>query len=176
MDKKTVLCIGGASGMGRGIAEAAIARGANVIITSRTPEKSKEVAAEIGCRGLSVDITDSSSVEKPVQAVGPMDYLAITAGATGRTSLSETPPEEARAFLDAKLWATHLCLWAARPYLEDDGSITLITGGYSTAVSDDAGHVHVAFQATEALARAAAVSFAPIRCNVVRPGSIDSSL
>lgn len=176
MKKKIVLCIGGASGMGRGIAEAAIARDADVIVTSRTLEKSEKAASEIGCQGLAVDITDSSSVETLFQRVGPLDHLTITAGATGRASFHDTAPKEARAFMDAKLWATHQCLWSAKPHLKDDSSITLITGGYSTAVTDDAGHVHIAFQATEALARATAVSFAPIRCNAIRPGFVDSAL
>ncbi len=48
MDNKLVLCIGGASGMGRGIAEAAVTRGADVIITSRTLGKSEKAASEIG--------------------------------------------------------------------------------------------------------------------------------
>ena len=162
--------------MGRGIAEAAIARGASVIITSRTLDKSEQVASEVGCRGLAVDISDPSSVETLFQTVGSLDHLAITAGATGLTSFNDTPPELARAFMDAKLWTTHQCLWSAKSHLRADGSITLITGGYSTAVTDDSGHVHVAFQATEAMARAAAIAFAPIRCNVIRPGFIDSSL
>ena len=56
------------------------------------------------------------------------------------------------------------------------GSITLITGGYAQWATPDAAHVHIAFAATEALARATEVSLAPIRCNIIRPGFVDSSM
>lgn len=60
--------------------------------------------------------------------------------------------------------------------MDQDGSVTLIAGGYSQIFDDNAGHVHTAFKATEAMAQVAAVSLAPIRCNVVRLGFIDSDL
>jgi len=175
MKNKRVLCIGGTSGMGRGIAEAVKSQGAEVIITSRALDKAVEAASEFGAQGLAVDITDASSVEVLFKTVGSFDHLAITSGASGRSRFSDTPPDQARAFMEAKLWATHQCLWSAKPYLRGDGSITLISGGYAEAVTNEAGHVHIAFQAVEAMARAAAVAFAPVRCNVVRPGFIDSA-
>ncbi|MEO1068842.1 MAG: SDR family oxidoreductase [Cyanobacteria bacterium J06638_6] len=54
--------------------------------------------------------------------------------------------------------------------------MTLITGGYAQWATANTAHVHIAFAAVEALARATAVSLAPIRCNVIRPGFVDSSL
>lgn len=176
MDGKRLLCIGGASGMGRGIAEAGIEAGASVVVTARSEQKASTVAEELGCSGQAVDITDPASVSSLFARVGAIDHMAITAGATGRSSFKDTPPEDAPAFMDGKLWSTHLCIWQAREALARDGSITLITGGYASAVTDAAGHVHVAFQAVEAMARVAAVSLAPIRCNVIRPGFIDSAL
>lgn len=176
LDGRRVLCIGGASGMGRGIAEAAAAAGAEVVVTARSEGKAKEAADEIGCASAAVDISDASSIDALFSSLGRLDHLAITAGATGRSSFSDTPPDEAPRFFDAKLWATHRCLWAAKDILGEDGSITLISGGYATDVTDEAGHVHIAFQAFEAMARVAALSFAPIRCNVLRPGFIDSAL
>ncbi|MEM7443549.1 MAG: SDR family oxidoreductase [Pseudomonadota bacterium] len=176
MNKKRLLCIGGASGMGRGIAEAGIEAGASVTITARSPEKATAIARDLGCSGFAVDITDATSVKSLFDNVGSIDHLAITAGATGRSSFKNTVPEEARGFMDGKLWATHRCIWQAKDLLDKDGSIVLVTGGYSDAATDAAGHVHIAFQAVEAMARVAAVSLAPIRCNVIRPGFIDSAL
>ncbi len=78
--------------------------------------------------------------------------------------------------MQGKVWGTHRCIWHARDRIDQDGSITLITGGYSQVIDDKAGHVHTAFRAMEAMAQVAAVSLAPIRCNVIRPGFIDSDL
>lgn len=176
MQGKVVLCIGGSSGMGRGIAEASIAAGARVIVTSRTLEKARVAAAEMGCEAAAVDLESAESIASLFDEMPTLDHLAITAGAVGRSSFADTPPGEAEAFMNGKLWSTHRCIWEARSKLSHGASITLITGGYSTSVSDEAGHVHIAFRAVEALARVVAVSLAPIRCNVIRPGFIDSSL
>ena len=162
--------------MGRGVAEAAIAAGADVMVTSRTKAKASKAGDEIGARGLALDMGDGQSIEALFRDVGSFDHLVITAGATGRSNFAETPPSEAREFMDLKLWATHKCIWEAKAHLKNTGSITLFSGGYAAAVTSEAGHVHVAFQAIEAMARATAVALAPIRCNVIRPGFIDSAL
>ena len=173
---KVILCIGGSSGMGRGVAQAARDAGGDVIVTSRSPDKARKAAEALGCRGEAVDISDDASVRDLFRRVGPFTHLMITAGAVGRASFRDTPPDEAGRFMDGKLWGTHRCLWAARDTIDPKGSITLITGGYARIVTDGAGHVHVAFQAVEAMARVAAVSLAPVRCNVIRPGFIDSDM
>ncbi|MEO0498878.1 MAG: SDR family oxidoreductase [Pseudomonadota bacterium] len=176
MKSKTVVCIGGSGGMGRGVAEAALELGADVVVTSRSKSKADQVARELGCRGESIDIYDETSVSDFFTRVGRFTHLMITAGAVGRSSFGETPPGEAERFMQGKVWGTHRCIWHAKDQLEADGSITLITGGYSQIIDDRAGHAHTAFRATEAMAQVAAVSLAPIRCNVLRPGFIDSDL
>lgn len=176
LDGKTVVCVGGSSGMGYGVARAATDRGARVIVTSRTPERAESAALALGCDGMGVDITDDSSVQTMFENVGAVDHLMITAGAVGRSAFREAPPGEAPAFMNAKLWGTHRCLWYGRNALDAAGSITLITGGFAQWATEDAAHVHVAFGAVEALARATAVSLAPIRCNVIRPGFVDSPM
>lgn len=173
---RRVLCIGGGSGMGRGVAEVALAEGAEVIVTSRSAEKAQKAAAELGCIGEPVDISDESSVRHLFERTGKLDHMMITAGAVGRSSFTETPPSEASIFMNGKLWGAHKCIWYGRSVMDKHGSITLITGGYAQWATPDAAHVHVAFAATEALARAAAVSLAPMRCNVIRPGFVDSAL
>ncbi|MEL6760449.1 MAG: SDR family oxidoreductase [Myxococcota bacterium] len=176
MKGKTVVCIGGASGMGRGVAEAAVEVGADVVVTSRSEEKAKRVAAELSGRGEAVDIEDEKGVLDFFERIGRFHHLMITAGAVGRASFRSTPPEDATRFMDGKLWGTHRCIWRARDTIDEHGSITLITGGYAQIIDDEAGHVHTAFKAVEAMAQVAAVSLAPIRCNVIRPGFIDSAM
>lgn len=162
--------------MGRGVAEVALSEGANVIVTSRSPDKAKETAEELGCRGEAVDLSDEASIKQLFKRIDVLDHMMITAGAVGRSSFIDTPPSEAPTFMNGKLWATHSCIWYGRTVMKNKGSITLITGGYAQWATPDAAHVHVAFSAIEALARATAVSLAPIRCNVIRPGFVDSSM
>jgi NAD(P)-dependent dehydrogenase (short-subunit alcohol dehydrogenase family) len=176
MNGKTVVCIGGSGGMGSGVALAALELGADVIVTSRSQSKADKAAEQLGCRGEAIDIHDEVSVSSFFDRVGRFSHLMITAGAVGRSSFADTPPGEADRFMQGKVWGTHRCIWFAKDKIEKDGSITLITGGYSQVIDDRAGHVHTAFRAMEAMAQVAAVSLAPIRCNVLRPGFIDSDL
>ncbi len=61
MDGKVVVCIGGAGGMGRGVAQAALELGADVIVTSRSQAKANQAADQLGCRGEAIDIYDGQS-------------------------------------------------------------------------------------------------------------------
>ncbi len=176
LEGSTVLCIGGSGGMGKGVAEIALAEGANVVVTSRSLAKAEKTAEALGCSAEHVDIADDTSVKQLFERIGNVSHMMITAGAVGRSSFEDTPLPEAPAFMDGKLWATHRCIWYGRSVMDKRGSITLITGGYAQWATPEAAHVHVAFAATEALARAVAVSLAPIRCNVIRPGFVDSSM
>ena len=162
--------------MGKGVAEVALAEGADVIVTSRSEENAREAANDLGCVHEQVDISDDASVRGLFDRVDRIDHMMITAGAVGRADFSTTPPSEAPTFMNGKLWGTHRCIWYGRNAIQQMGSITLITGGFAQWATPEAAHVHVAFSATEALARAVAVSLAPIRCNVIRPGFVDSPL
>jgi NAD(P)-dependent dehydrogenase (short-subunit alcohol dehydrogenase family) len=59
-----VVLIGGASGIGRAVAEAAIADGAAVVVASSDPAKVEAAAARLGdgARGEIVDVKDEASV------------------------------------------------------------------------------------------------------------------
>ncbi len=82
LDRKTTIVTGGAGGLGKPMAIAYAAAGANVVVASRNAEKIAEVAAEIQSRGQSalaipVDITDAEQVEalvaRTVDAFGAVD-------------------------------------------------------------------------------------------------------
>lgn len=175
---QTVLCVGGASGMGYGVAEVAASKGATVIVTSRTRERAVAAAEKLGptAAGETVSLVSDESVAALFDRLERVDHMVVTAGAVGRSGFEEVPPADATAFMDGKLWGTHRLLWHGRTRLAERASICLITGGYAQWATAEAAHVHVAFAATEALARAAAVALAPIRCNVIRPGFVDTPM
>ena len=58
--------------------------------------------------------------------------------------------------------------------ISEKGSITFITGGFTTKPTKGTVLVSAAFNAVEGFAKALAVELAPIRFNVIRPGFIDS--
>ncbi|NUT10026.1 MAG: SDR family NAD(P)-dependent oxidoreductase, partial [Nonomuraea sp.] len=83
---RTVLVTGGASGIGRGVAEAFAAAGDRVVIADLDEPRARAVAAGIGCDHVQVDVGDSASVEAAVAAVaaehGTIDVLVNNAGHT----------------------------------------------------------------------------------------------
>jgi 3-oxoacyl-[acyl-carrier protein] reductase len=82
---KVALVTGGSKGIGRGIAAALVAEGAQVALTSRAAERAEAAASEIGARGYAFDSDDLDAVAGLLDAVqsdlGPVDvYIANTGG------------------------------------------------------------------------------------------------
>lgn len=81
-----VALVGGATrGIGRAIAEALIAEGARVVISSRDPERTAAVAQEIGAvAGFGWDSADIEGapalIERVTEAAGPIDILVTNTG------------------------------------------------------------------------------------------------
>jgi len=85
----TAVVTGGASGIGRGLAEELVKRGCEVVLADRQIELAEEVASEICTSGrkamaLKVDVTDFPAVEQLVQEAvertGRLDYIFNNAG------------------------------------------------------------------------------------------------
>jgi len=85
----TAVVTGGASGIGRGLAEELVKRGCEVVLADRQIELAEEVASEICTSGrkamaLKVDVTDFLAVEQLVQEAvertGRLDYIFNNAG------------------------------------------------------------------------------------------------
>jgi NAD(P)-dependent dehydrogenase (short-subunit alcohol dehydrogenase family) len=88
-DDATAVVTGGASGIGRGLAEELAKQGGEVVLADRQIELAKEVATEICSSGgkataLKVDVTDFRAVDQLVQETvertGRLDYIFNNAG------------------------------------------------------------------------------------------------
>jgi len=88
-DKATAIVTGGASGIGRALAEELAKRGCEVILADLQIELAEEVASKIRAsgrkaKGVKIDITDFSALEQLVQETikrtGRLDYMFNNAG------------------------------------------------------------------------------------------------
>ena len=98
LDKKKVLITGGGSGIGAAIASRFIAEGAEVCIAGRNEARLKEVATELGCKYIVMDVSDTSVAMQSLQAadtmMGGLNVLVNNAGVTApEGSILDSNPE-----------------------------------------------------------------------------------
>lgn len=171
LNGKTVIVIGGSSGIGAAVAKAAAARGAQVVLAGRRLVS----GVENGLRSEPVDVTDAASLQSLYETVGRFDHLVYTSGPSVRAkTLIETDLSEAQENFNVKLWGSLRAIQLALPFLSEHGSISLTSG--------QLGRKSVAGQfiktginaATEALVKQLAKELAPRRVNAISPGVIDT--
>jgi len=171
LNGKTIIVIGGSSGIGAAVAKQAVARGAHVVLAGRRLSST----VENGVRSEQVDVTDAASLQRLFETVGQFDHLVYTAGpAVQAKSLIETDLNLAQDNFNVKLWGSLRAIQQALPFLDERGSITLTSGqlGRKTVAGQ---FIKTGINAaTEALGKQLAKELAPRRVNVISPGVIDT--
>src|SRR5437667_1562104 len=92
-----LVVVGGSSGIGRAIAQQAVARGLEVIIAARNRTQLARVAQELGAHATVIDLTSESSVRSGFEAFGPIDHLVVSGSRVETGSLREQPVAAAKA-------------------------------------------------------------------------------
>lgn len=176
---KTVVVVGGTSGMGLGSVRAALAAGAaQVIVAGR---RSAEIrVAELPAAKVqqaSLDLMDESSIQSLFKNVAALDHLLVTASppAAPGPFLAQRF-RDAESFMRGKFFGSWLCAHHAAPIIRPGGSITFLTGAASIRPTVGSSMVTATFAALEALTQALAVELGPLRVNAIRPGVIDSDM
>ena len=171
LNGKTVVVIGGSSGIGAAVAKAAAARGAQVVLAGRRLSSGRDN----GLRSEPVDVTDAASLQRLFETVGRFDHLVYTSGPSVRAkTLIETDLDEAQDNFNVKLWGALRAIQQALPFLDERGSISLTSGQLGRKLAPGQ-FIKVGINAaTEALGKQLAKELAPRRVNVVSPGVIDT--
>ncbi|PFG29985.1 SDR family oxidoreductase [Paramicrobacterium agarici] len=101
---KTAFVAASTGGLGRAIAEALGAEGANVVVTGRRGDVAEQIAAGLpSAVGIELDVTDAASraaaVEKATHIFGPIDILVINGpGPRPGTAADSTAADVADSF------------------------------------------------------------------------------
>lgn len=177
-DGKTLVVIGGGSGIGLATAKAFAAQGGRVVIGGRSADRLEAARKQLGpnAETATIDLFDTASVARFFEPLNRIDHL-FTPAATYTIAPFDHPDEAAIASpFDGKFWGQVRCVRAAAPKLSPDGSVVLMSGAASARPPKGAALYAAANGAIEAFGRGLAVDLAPIRVNVVAPGTIDGDL
>jgi len=177
-DPRSVLVTGGNRGIGRAIAEAFLARGDQVAVTSRSG------GAPEGCLDLVCDITDQAAVDAAFARIeeehGPVEVLVANAGVTADTLVLRMSDDQWDSVIETNLTGSfRLARRAAKGMLR-------LRRGRIVFISSVVGLLGSAGQVNYAASKAGLVGMArslarelgsrSITANVVAPGFVDTDM
>lgn len=182
MNKRLVVVTGGASGIGRGVAEAFQSAGDRVVIADVDVRAAHDLAAELGAEHVELDISDPGSVDAALALVtdrfGPVEVLVNNAGlAGGGGPLVGLDIGVFDLCMRVNFRGTFLMTRAVGARMVEAGTrgaIVNITSIGARQPTPGLGHYEATKAAVEALTRSAALELAPhgIRVNAVAPGPV----
>ncbi len=136
---KIAIVTGGSKGIGRAIAAALAAAGADVVVTSRNEEEARTAAKEIAelgrgrTLGLGADVRDYEAVKtmvgETVKALGGLDILIANAGVGAFAPIDEMDAETWNRVIDTNLTGVFYSCREAIPELKKRGGGWIITIG-----------------------------------------------
>lgn len=177
---RRALVTGGASGIGAAIARRLAADGAAVVVADLQGEAAALLGAEIGGRGVQLDVTDFDAVASAVREYGLFDILVNSAGVDQHAFFTQTSPAEWSRLLAVNLGsvlnATHAVL----------GGMQAASYGRIVNIASEAGRLGSRGGSVYAAAKGGVIAFTRsiarengrmgITANVVAPGPIDTPL
>ena len=178
LEGKRVVVIGGTSGIGFAVAEAAIGDGASVVVGSSQQPNVETAVGRLGqaASGRAVNVRDEANVEAFFSGTGAFDHLVFTAGDWGNlrtpTPLAETDLEAAKGLADVRYWGAVRAIKHALAHISPGGSITLTNGTIAHRPRKGTPLSTAMAGSIEHLVLGPAVDLAPLRINCVCPAGI----
>jgi len=189
LQNKVALITGAGRGIGRAIALAFAAEGADLVLCARTGAQVQAVGEEVRGRGRrclarAADVARAEDVERvvaeAVREFGRIDILVNNAGISRDKPFVDTSLDDWQETLAVNLYGVVHCLRAVLPGMLSRGSgsiINIASGAGQRGLPGNSAY-SAAKAAVIALSRALADEVAPqgIRVNVISPGPIKTEM
>lgn len=173
-NKKTLVA-GGSSGIGLTTALQFANHQASVIVTGRNPEKLKQ-AEDYGLQAAMLDSTSRPALDAFFQNFGTFDHLVISlSGSKGAGNFADLSLDVLKQGFEEKYWAILNTMQAALPFINNGGSITLVTAISASAKMPGTSGLGAINGALEIMVPILAKELPCIRINTVSPGVINTA-
>lgn len=181
---KIVVVTGSSRGLGYAIAEAMIAHGATVIVSSENIEDTAAAAAALGATGIACDVSDDAAIAaliaQSVERFGGIDVLVSNAGIQGGPSVDPLDMAVFDRVIAINLRSMVVLTKHALPHLAGrEGASVILTASIAGLRGNARIDAYALAKAGVAqLARNIAVQWGPkgVRDNAIAPGLIDTRL
>ena len=180
---KIAVVTGSTRGLGYAIAEAMIAHGATVIVSSENAQDTAAAAMALGATGIVCDVADDAAIAKLIaqttEQFGGIDILVSNAGINGGASSDPLDMTVFDRVIAVNLRSMVVLTKHALPHMEgrEGASVILIASIAGLRGNGRIEAYALAKAAVAQLARNLAVQWGPrgVRANAIAPGLIETS-
>jgi NAD(P)-dependent dehydrogenase (short-subunit alcohol dehydrogenase family) len=174
---QTVLVIGGSSGIGLETARLARAKGADIILTARNPDRLHRAGLELGASIAAFDATDFGRLGRFFDALSaPIDHLLVTGPGPCCAPLAGFDLDAARRHLDAHLLLPLQVARDAAGRVRPGGTLLFMGGTGGRPAAAGLAFIAALTAALPAMIKGLALEVAPVRVNLIAAGLADTPL
>jgi NAD(P)-dependent dehydrogenase (short-subunit alcohol dehydrogenase family) len=179
MSTRTIVVVGGTSGIGLELARRIVADGDHVVITGRDQARADAIAADIGpgASAVAVDISEPETIAGSLAGIGHVDGLVLAAIERDANTIREYDVARARRLVVLKLigYTETVHVLSDRLTPTVDTGIVLFGGRAKDMPYPGSTTVSTINGGVEGLTNTLALELTPIRVNALHPGIIGDS-